>query len=191
MLQLVHTRILSLGIVISTSILYLVLSSKINALVEMPENLQAMLPFFNTVTNLVAFSTPILYYVFFIITTRMMLSLNDLNFPKEKSMDLPSMIGLCFVPVLIYVSLYVVGLSFIEPNMKIADAQNMENVTLFWGLKFGQVKMLGTIAWILFYVLLILLFRRFVIKSILKAIPLALIPTGIVLLLKELFGYFV
>lgn len=175
----------------STSIVYLILSSKINAIIEVPGNAQAMLPFFNIVTNFVAFASPILYYVFFIITTRIMLSLTDLNFPREKSIDLPSMIGLCFLPVLIYAILYVIGLSSLEPNIKIADTQDIQSATLFWGLKFGQVNMLGTVAWILVYVLLILLLKQFVIKSFLKAVSLALIPTGIVLLIKECFEYFV
>jgi len=190
MLQLVYTRILSFGIVISTSIVYLILSSKINAIIELSGISQAIIPFFNVATNFVAFTTPILYYVFFIMTTRIMLVLTDLNFSKEKSIDLPSMIGLCFLPLLIYSSLYVIGLSSLDPDMKIADTQDIQSVTLFWGLKFDQIKMFGTVAWVFVYVLLILLLRRFVIKSFWEVVPLALLPTAIVLLLKEFFEYF-
>ena len=88
---------------------YFIISQELNKIIVVSNELGGLVRILFSFNNIVAVAVPILTFGFLLVTTKFMLDLFDLKFPKNKEYDLATVIGFCFLPILAYMIFFSVG----------------------------------------------------------------------------------
>lgn len=184
MLQSISNKTISFSLIALTALFYLIISQELNKLIPVPEELDGLVGILFSFNNIVAITVPILTFVFLLVTTKFMLSLNELKFPKTGAYDLATVIGFCFLPILLHMILFSIGFFLLDEGTTIRSIEEFEALVFFNAFNLEDLNNLAFMAWVLVYGLLAMALRRFLDISLLKAIFLAGTPTFFVYLFK-------
>ena len=184
MLRSTSNKSISFALIGLTAVFYFIVSHELNQLIAVPDELGGLVGILFSFNNIVAIAVPILTFVFLLITTKFMLSLHDLTFPKTGGYDLATVIGFCFLPILLYMILFSVGFSLLEEGTTIRTLEDFEGLVFFDSMHLDDLNALALMAWVLVYGLLAMALRRSLGIGWLKAIFLVTAPTFVVYLFK-------
>ncbi|MGI9551741.1 MAG: hypothetical protein ACR2MT_11105 [Aurantibacter sp.] len=184
MLQSISNKSISFSLIALTAVFYLIISQELNKLIAVPEELDGLVGILFSFNNIVAITVPILTFVFLLVTTKFMLSLIDMKFPKTKAYDLATVIGFCFLPILLHMILFSIGFFLLDESTTIQSLEDFEALVFFNSLNLEDLNNLALMAWVLVYGLLAMALRRFLDIGLLKAIFLVATPTFFVYMFK-------
>ena len=171
-------------IIILISTLFLLVSIEANELQKQISGSSGFLNFLYSTNNFVAFLIPILVFTFFIITTKFMFLILDIE-PGENSIH--HLISYSFVPLLIFMLFYLTNLIFFQKERTIESIEDVQKIEFIFNLKFEDFKIISLMGWSLVYILLIVQLIQKMKVSIGNSILIVLLPSIIVLLLKYIF----
>ena len=177
-------KILPHIIVLLISTLFLLVSIEANELQKQISGSSGFLNFLYSTNNFVAFLIPILAYAFFIITTKFMFLIFDVE-PSEISVHY--IVSYSFIPLLIFMLFYLANLIFFQKEMIIESIEDVQRIEFIFNLKFEDFKIISLIGWLMVYVLLIIQLIKNMKISIGNSILIALLPSIIDLILKYTF----
>lgn len=178
-----------LFVVLSTSIFYLNVSILANDFQRQISDSNSFLEFLYSANNFVAFCIPLIAYIFFAITTKIMLFLVDLNMEHnyEEKVKINEMLGYSFIPLLIFMIFYFFNLAFLDSNINSID--DLDKMSFVFNLTFSDFKILSYISWFLIYLVLMVQLVLNEKIEILKSILIVFLPSLILYGFKILFGY--
>lgn len=176
-------------IVLATSFFYLNVSILANDLQSQISDSNNFLEFLYSANNFVAFCIPLIAYIFFALTTKIMLFVVDINleYNYEENVDINKLLGYSFIPILIFMIFYFFILALHDIN--ISSIEDLEQMSFIFYLTFNDFKILSYLSWFLIYIVLLV---QLVLKEkidILKSILIVFLPSLILYGFKILFGY--
>lgn len=176
-------------VLLSTSIFYLNVSLLANDFQRQISDSNSFLEFLYSANNFVAFCIPLIAYIFFAITTKIMLFVVDLNMEHnyEENIEINEMLGYSFIPLLIFMLFYFSNLAF--HNSDIDSIKDLEQMSFIFNLTFSDFKILSYISWGLIYIVLLIQLVLNEKIDILKSALIVFLPSLILYGFKLLFGY--
>lgn len=166
-------------VVLGISLSYLevsILANNLQRQISIPNN---FVEFLYSANNFVAFCIPIIAFTFFAISTRIMLSLTDID-KKEKHQRINTILGYSFTPLLIFMIFYFFNFAFFIEN-GINTISDIENATFLFGLTFYDLRIISYLSWGSIYI--ILLFQLVYYEKI------CFIKSGLIVFLPSLILY--
>lgn len=173
----------------TTSFFYLNVSILANDFQRQISNSNNFLEFLYSANNFVAFCIPIIAYIFFALTTKIMLFIVDINmkYNYEEKVNVNELLGYSFIPLLIFMIFYFFNLAIVDNNIE--SIEDLNKMNFVFNLTFNDFKILSYICWFLIYVILTLQLVLNEKMEILKSILIAFLPSLILYGFKVLFGY--
>ena len=184
MLQSISYKSISFSLIALTALFYLIISQELNKLIAVPEELDGLVGMLFSFNNIVAVAVPVLTFVFLLVTTKFMLSLYDMKFPKTRAYDLATVIGFCFLPILLHMILFSVGFFLLDEGTTLRSVADFEALLFFNTLNLKDINNLALMAWALVYGFLAISLRNVLGIGILKAIVVVATPTSFLVLFR-------
>lgn len=176
-------------IVMATSFFYLNVSILANDFQRQISVSNNFLEFLYSANNFVAFCIPLIAYIFFALTTKIMLFIVDMNMENnyEEKININELLGYSFIPLLIFMIFYFFNLAFLDSNINSID--DLDKMSFVFNLTFNDFKILSYISWFLIYLVLMVQLVLNEKIGILKSILIVFLPSLILYGFKILFGY--
>jgi hypothetical protein len=175
----------SLLIVFSTALLYFY-SSKILSENFMPSSEDSSIYRFAFYVNgISAFLTPFLMYIFFLLSSYMMIRLLNC---EGKIITLAAYLGYAFVPIFLSAafSLFILADLKSMDVSSITTSEQIHSIKMSYGITFRDLNIVANASYILLYALLILVISRYYKLSLIKCVVAAVVPSLVVVFFKIL-----
>lgn len=172
-----------LFVVLLSSFFYLIVSMQANELQSQISSTSAFLKFLYATNNIVAFCIPIIVFVFFLSTIRIMLQLFESKQKVDfKEIDIRELVAYSLIPHLIFMIFYAFILVFFD--IEISGIENLESAKLAFGIDFFFIRKLSYLSWILVYVILFFLLFLRLRLSFVNSLTIVIVPSLIVYLFR-------
>jgi len=178
-------RFMHYFIIIALSLMFLAISYQANDIQkQLSQQSNYLFDFFYTANNFVAFSIPIFAFVFFFITTKIMLMIFDIN--MENGL-LSKIIGNSFIGLFFSISFYAMNIYLYFDNIFVKTIKDVERIKFLFGLTFKSFEQINIFGWLCIYILMTYQIFKYTKINILKSIIIIATPSLTVYLIKHVF----
>ena len=177
-------KILPYLVVLATSVLFVLISFQANELqYQISKQTNGIIMFIYSTNNIIAFLLPIMFYVFVVLTTRMMLYIFDYESIVIKT-DLNKFVAYSFTPVFLTISFYAINIVRFSDIVIVNSMDDIKRIRFYFNLTFQDFERINTVGWIGFYTVLVLVLTNKLKINIIKSAIIVITPSLIVLLSK-------
>ena len=174
-------KILPYLVVLATSVLFVLISFQANELqYQISKQTNGIIMFIYSTNNIIAFLLPIMFYVFVVLTTRMMLYIFDYESIVIKT-DLNKFVAYSFTPVFLTISFYAINIIRFSDIVIVNSMDDIKRIRFYFNLTFQDFERINTVGWIGFYTVLVLVLTNKLKINIIKSAIIVITPSLIVL----------
>ena len=174
-------KILPYLVVLATSVLFVLISFQANELqYQISKQTNGIIMFIYSTNNIIAFLLPIMFYVFVVLTTRMMLYIFDYESIVIKT-DLNKFVAYSFTPVFLTISFYAINIVRFSDIVIVNSMDDIKRIRFYFNLTFQDFERINTVGWIGFYTVLVLVLTNKLKINIIKSAIIVITPSLIVL----------
>ena len=121
-----------------------------------------------------------MFYVFVVLTTRMMLYIFDYESIVIKT-DLNKFVAYSFTPVFLTISFYAINIVRFSDIVIVNSMDDIKRIRFYFNLTFQDFERINTVGWIGFYTVLVLVLTNKLKINIIKSAIIVITPSLIVL----------